>query len=621
MANLGVSFVQLLWNILNRKTGNIGNIPFDPQKPAYDFEHINEQPLPRSTPAAEGIDAAWVDGLVQELGNSKSANMHQLMILRHGKIIYEGGFDPYPGGIWHVTYSMCKSFTGLAIGLLVDDGLLRTDDRVADYFKNEIGFLHYLKYKDLTVRDLLIMASGSSFNEVGAISGDDWVNSFFDSSVKNAPGAEFDYNSMNSFILSAIVQKITGSPMLDLLQARVFTPMGIKKVFWEHNPKGVTKGGWGMFLRQEDAAKLGLLFMQKGRWNNEQLISEKWIELSITTHMQTKNTYLPGYGYQLWTFPEGQGFCFNGMLGQNVQCYLNTDLIIVTNAGNNEVFQGGGGMTDIIGKYTDTLLKVSDTPVADNAAAQRHLEHTKKKMEGKLPKVVIPDRGGWLLDRKIPDSRNQKRLSREFLHSLDGKIFEMEEKGIGLFSLIMQVVHYNFTDGIRYIRFRLDAGTLYIDFMEGNAIHVVPIGFDRGKHTSINMNGESYLIGCKGEIGTNEDHEKVLSLRICFIEEATERSLKIIQKDDHTLKLKWNETPGSSIIVGTLEGITSGSGSMNMIATGLLSQVSADLIKRTFQGAIKPSTYATEISRDDLLEKLRLQKMTETEEPVIEQES
>ncbi len=604
MANLGVSFVQLLWKILNHRTGAFENITFQPQKPSYDFKSINEQPLPRSTPAAEGIDASWVEGLVRELGENKNANMHQLTILRHEKIIYEGGFDPYPAGIWHVTYSMCKSFTGLAIGLLVDDGLLHVEDKVVNFFRDDITLLHYIKFRDLSVRDLLVMSSGSTFNEVGAISGDDWVSSFFESSVKFAPGSEFDYNSMNSFMLSAIVQKVTGTSMFDLLKERIFNPMGIKKVFWEHSPQGVTKGGWGMFLRQEDAAKLGLLFMNKGIWNGTQLVSEQWITDSISPLMETGNTSLPGYGYQLWTQPDGQGFCFNGMLGQNVQCYYDLDLIIVTNAGNQEVFQGGG-MTDIIKKYTDEL-QVSATPIVGNVAAYRHLLHTKQEMEGKLSSVVIPTHGGWCMKGE-GSSRQNVRSRRDFLKSMSGKIFEMDEKGIGLFPLIMQVVHYNFTEGIRFVRFRLDQGTLYLDFMEGNEFHVIPVGFDRGRHTTIHMNGEDYLVGCKGQIGINEDQQNVLSIKLCFVEEATERSIKIIQIDDYTLEFQWNELPGSSIIVETLESITSGSGNMNLITSGLLSQVSPDLIKRTFTGAVKPVTYAREISRDEALEKIRLQ--------------
>ena len=177
-----------------------------------------------------------------------------------------------------------------------------------------------------------------TFNESGIVSGNDWLGSFLNASVNGKPGTEFQYNSLNTYVLSAIVTKRTGETLTEYLTPRLFGPLGITKYYWETCPKGITKGGWGLFLCAEDMAKLGQLYLQRGKWNGQQLVSEYWIEISTARHLKTQNdTY--GYGYQLWMEQRPGSFEYNGMLGQNVIIYPDMDMVLVTNAGNKEMFQ------------------------------------------------------------------------------------------------------------------------------------------------------------------------------------------------------------------------------------------------------------------------------------------
>ena len=593
MAKSDIAVIQLLWDIINQKTGEIGNVDFLPQKPAFDQVSQIEQALPRSTPEEQGVSSLFISDMVNELAASRNIHMHQIMVLRHGRVIYECGFDPYPAGIWHVTYSMCKSFTGMAIGLLIDDGKLSLDDKLTDILAEDwaatrVNILTVLRFRSITVRDLLTMSTGVAFNETGAISGNNWVRNYFESTDKFEPGTKFEYNSMNSLMLSAIVTKITGLTMFDFLKERIFTPMGITKVFWEISPRGLTKGGWGMFITEEDAAKLGLLYMNYGKWNGRQLISGDFVRASTTRQIDTGSEENPEYGYHVWMDCRPDSFCYNGMLGQNVHCYRDIDMIIVTNAGNEEVFQSGN-MTTILRKYIREPYQPSDMPLPKDSLAAARLRDCKGMCERSLVLQTPIIRGGWGRGhggsvRPISSEQSYK----EFINKIDRTSWKMEQTGIGLFPLIMQVVHNNYTNGISALSFRKDNGILHIDLTEGQQIHSLPVGFNKGRHTELNMNGEEYLAGVTGRFSSNEDDIPVLSLRIAFVEEATERQLRIYFTDDDTIELHWNESPGDVIITDTIELITVGSGNTNPLITQLIGKMNPDVMSRVMQNTIEP---------------------------------
>jgi len=355
MANFERALASLLFEILTGKTGNLGKTTFVPEKPAFDWNKTDGEPLMRSTPEAEGVPSAFLYNFLSELGASKKINLHHFLVVRHGKIISETSFSPYRKGEWHTTYSMSKTFTGMAIGLLVDEGKLKLTDRIADIFGNFTNIWQMMKLRDLNVEHLLTMTSAVNFNEGGALAGDDWVKNFLNSSPSEQPGKSFAYNSMNSYMLSAIVTRLAGKSMYEFLQERIFDKLGINQCFWETSPEGVTKGGWGMFIRPEDAAKLGLLYLNKGKWKGEQLISEEFV--TKATSKQVDNDHF-GYGYQLWMGSRKGSYVFNGMMGQDVHVYPDLDMIIVNFAGDAEVFQTGQA-DGIIDKYM-TSLTLSD---------------------------------------------------------------------------------------------------------------------------------------------------------------------------------------------------------------------------------------------------------------------
>ena len=588
MANFERALATLLFEILTGKTGNIGKTTFIPEKPAFDRDKKDLQPLIRSTPEAEGVSSELIYNLLSELGAAKKIDLHHFLVIRHGKIISETSFSPYRKGEWHTTYSMSKTFTGMAIGLLIDDGKLKLTDKVTDIVGNFANIWQMLKLRDLTVENLLTMTSGVGFNESGALAGDDWIKGFLSSALNEQPGRTFSYNSMNSYILSAIVTRLSGKSMHEFLQERIFDKLGIVQSFWETSPEGVTKGGWGMFIRPEDAAKLGLLYLNKGKWKGEQIISEDFV--TKATSKQVENDYF-GYGYQLWRGRREGSFVFNGMMGQDVHVYPDLDMIIVNFAGDPVVFQTGQ-VDKILDKYM-TCLTLSDIALPDNPVGFANLLKLSKELESGAFNNKSLIAGGWgkrdNLRTRVSSWNKPHPLKHDFFVWLNGREYVLADKSLGVFPLLLQLLHNNFTDGIGEVGFVYENHTLYIKLKEGEEVHKLKIGFHKPAYSVINLKGDPYNVAVKGEYTENEEHENVLKLELSFTEEAAKRIIKIHFINDEIL-FEMSETPGQEFIKKGMEVSMNQIMNSNFILKTALGSGANTIIKDSVVRKISPST-------------------------------
>ena len=588
MANFERALATLLFEILTGKTGNIGKTTFIPEKPAFDRDKKDLQPLIRSTPEAEGVSSELIYNLLSELGAAKKIDLHHFLVIRHGKIISETSFSPYRKGEWHTTYSMSKTFTGMAIGLLIDDGKLKLTDKVTDIVGNFANIWQMLKLRDLTVENLLTMTSGVGFNESGALAGDDWIKGFLSSALNEQPGRTFSYNSMNSYILSAIVTRLSGKSMHEFLQERIFDKLGIVQSFWETSPEGVTKGGWGMFIRPEDAAKLGLLYLNKGKWKGEQIISEDFV--TKATSKQVENDYF-GYGYQLWRGRREGSFVFNGMMGQDVHVYPDLDMIIVNFAGDPVVFQTGQ-VDKILDKYM-TCLTLADIALPDNPVAFANLLKLSKELESGAFNNKSLIAGGWgkrdNLRTRVSSWNKPHPLKHDFFVWLNGREYVLADKSLGVFPLLLQLLHNNFTDGIGEVGFVYENHTLYIKLKEGEEVHKLKIGFHKPAYSVINLKGDPYNVAVKGEYTENEEHENVLKLELSFTEEAAKRIIKIHFINDEIL-FEMSETPGQEFIKKGMEVSMNQIMNSNFILKTALGSGADTIIKDSVVRKISPST-------------------------------
>ena len=553
MAKEQLAAVEMIMGMIQGKTEGLSKVDFFPQKVEFPFDAVYEQAFERVSPESQGISSGYLAKIVRELGDTASTDMHHLMILRNGKVICECNFAPYRSGIWHITHSLCKSITGMAVGMLVRDGNLSLDENIYKIFEHRMSPLAKMFRPEVTVEHLLTMTSGVQFNEIGAISGNDWLNSFLNAPVSGKPGAAFQYNSMNTYVLSAIVTERTGMTLAEYLEPRLFQPLGITKYLWETCPKGITKGGWGLFLSPEDMAKLGQLYLQRGIWKGQQLVPEGWVEISTGKQVESvEGTF--GYGYQVWMENRPGSFEFNGMLGQNVVVYPDLNMVLVTCAGSDELFQNCV-MLNIIRKYfPDSYHPGAVLP--EDPCSQMILQRLTAEMESGAGKQRFAVRqGGW-------EKRNgwSKRKAsgvpgiHDCMRQLDGRHYELETKSVGLFPLVMQVFHNNMTEGIQSIGFQYKQGEFDLLVLEGEEQQKIRIGFGKAKESWLNIHGESYLIGTLGVFTKDEMGTLVLKLDIAFLEEAVRRKVHFYFREDE-VEIKWLETPGKRLIIEGLQSI------------------------------------------------------------------
>ena len=294
--------------------------------------------LPRSTPEAQGISTSAIRAFV-EAADQKSVATHSIMLVRHGHVIAECWWKPESPTKPHLLHSLSKSFTSTAVGIAVGEGKLSIDDPVLKFFPEHAPQNPSDKLKAMRMRDLLTMSTGHETEPKFPNEGS-WVKAFLAHPVPHKPGAHFQYNSPATYMLSAIVTKVTGQTVLEYLKPRLFEPLGIENPEWGNSPEGITVGGWGLKARTEDIAKFGQLYLQKGQWNGKQLVPAAWVEQA--TAKQVSNGSDPsrdwdqGYGFQFWRCRHN-AYRGDGAHGQSCIVLPEHDAVIVLTANTGDM--------------------------------------------------------------------------------------------------------------------------------------------------------------------------------------------------------------------------------------------------------------------------------------------
>jgi CubicO group peptidase (beta-lactamase class C family) len=380
--------------------------------------------LPRSTPAAAGVSSSAVAALLDRL-EAQSVECHSIMVVRRGQVVAEGWWAPYSAERPHLLYSLTKSFTSIAVGLAVEDGLLSLDDRVVDVLPDHVPADISEQGDRVTVHHLLSMTSGhrpDSLAEAWQLEPDDLVKGFLRVPFPDGVGTRHVYDNATTFLLARMVERVTGRGLPELFDERLFEPMGIDHAEWDRVASGAAFGFHGLHLTTEAVAAFGELLRREGRWGERQLVSPEWVRLATSRHIETPPAtvgggnaeWLCGYGYQFWM--SRHGYFGNGNLGQLCVVVPEHDLVVaLTSATINEqaIFDamwdcllpgldhGLSTRDDEI--LADRLRRLSMAPVPGTAAPERSVEARLDGSAADSPladgtKVFVdPADGGWLL--------------------------------------------------------------------------------------------------------------------------------------------------------------------------------------------------------------------------------
>ena len=577
--------VDYLVKLCLKESGSPEQIPFYPQKTRIPAPEEMPAMPKKQSPERAGVSSARLETLLRDLEEDLRTHLHNLLIYRWGRLILSASAPGYSPRVPSVTHSLAKSVTSLAVACLVGDGALSLSDRLVDIFRDELPPIVSRRMKRVTVRHLLTMTAGViGVSETAAVTLEDWKRAFLSETPAYEPGSRFFYNSINSYMLSAVVEKVGGQPLEEVLKARIFTPLGITCYEIEKCPKGIAKGGWGMYLSPVDLGKLGLLLQAGGVWKGKQILPADYLREATTAQVAVDEKYGDyDYGYHLWIARDGSSFLMNGMLGQNVLIGRENGLVSVSTCGNDEFYQQSSTLRLIAAAlkepFPDTLLP--------SPAARRHLRRAEENFFCR--RSGIPETGHhedlFSPGVETPPPPEVGRLLGTYLP---------EKNNVGLLPLAWRIMQNNHAPGITRISLAREENTLVLTVTEGDESRRIPCGYDAYRYTTLTYREEPYLLGARCMMTENEDSVRLLRIDFVFPELPNARRLKIYLTGEPEIPFAFSEIPGMDLVPSILNSLIA-----NAVKSGVyvLAQkhLSDALIRYRIRHCMEPILYAAKI--------------------------
>lgn len=389
---------------------------------------LKAQHLPHSSPETEGVDSKGILDFVNATRTSKT-EFHSFMLLRHGKVVAEGWWNPYGPDLRHTLYSCSKSFTATAVGFAIAEKKISLDDKVTSFFPDKLPATISPNLAELTVRDALMMSDGQDPEPFRVIADTDWVKGFLAAPIVHKPGSTFLYNSVGTYMLSAIVQKATGQSVYQYLKPRLFEPLGITGVDWETDLNGVNTGGWGLRVKTEDMAKFAQLFLQKGVWNGKQVLPKGWVELASSVKIiqhpdmpqakRDSSDWEQGYCFQMWRCRHN-AYRGDGAFGQYMIVMPDQDAALAVTAETSNMQEE----INLVWQYLLPAMKDGKLPA--NKTGDTELEKALRELALPMPAKSAINRNINTKSYKI-DANDLKISNVSFNTSNDG--YQLTIKG------------------------------------------------------------------------------------------------------------------------------------------------------------------------------------------------
>ena len=367
--------------------------------------------IERGIPENEGISSKSILEMVKRFENELDA-IHSYMIVKNGMVVSEGWWYPYGPNDPHLLYSLTKAYISTAVGFAVQENLLSVEDFVISFFPEYAPKNLSWNMQNLRVSDLLTYSTG----HVGPVlknktraNVENWVKAFIESEIKLNPGAYSAYNSFASYILSAIIQKVSGQKVIDYLNDRFFIPLSIDYPEWDSCQMGINIE-FGLHLKTEDIAKLGLFYLQNGVWNGKQLLSREWINKATSKLVPNgnllDNDFQQGFGYQFW-ISRHNSYRGDGKDSQFCLILPDYEMAVVITAGE-------GNMQKVMNIVWESLL-----PKLDNKSLKKDpVNH----------KILLQK--NKTLSLKTPKNKFKKKFEKEF--KIEDNSLKIESIGFNL---------------------------------------------------------------------------------------------------------------------------------------------------------------------------------------------
>ncbi len=326
-----------------------------------------------ATPESCGVHSRDIINFIEKMCKpQKNQETHSFMLMRHGKVLFEGYFSPYGENTEHTLFSISKSFASIAIGYLAEEGKVSVDDYICDYFPELLVDGINPENKKIKIRDLLSMSFGQTGGAVHDTSESEKQNNamlydFFYRVKDIECGEQFRYDSYGTYMLAALVFKLTGKNIAEYIYPKLFEPLDIKPPYYVKDEIGISIGYSGIRLKMRDLAKVGDTLLNNGKSGDMQLIPEDWVKTMLqkkidTTDVITGPDWKEGYCYQLWRGKYNTSrLC--GAFGQMCVIMPDYDAIFVIFSGydNDKLFN----ILDAF--YENIMFKMEDEPLEENS--------------------------------------------------------------------------------------------------------------------------------------------------------------------------------------------------------------------------------------------------------------
>jgi CubicO group peptidase (beta-lactamase class C family) len=339
--------------------------------------------FPVATPESMGISSKQILRFIKKAENN-GVMLHSMLMMRKGHVVAEGYYAPFTRDRMHRMYSVSKTFTSTAIGLLADEGRISLDDRVCDYFHDKLPEHVHPYISDMRIRDLLIMATPHSSTTYEK-DDKDWAWTFFNTKPSHPAGTIFNYDTSGTYVLNVLAERITGKPFLEYLKDKMLRELGFSEEAWcIKAPEGYSWGGSGVICTTRDLARLALVYMNNGSIGGRQYISGEYVKAASSRQIDNAPTghmdYMHGngYGYQIWILKDG-AYAFCGMGMQLAVCIPKKDFLFVCTGDTQGSQQVYAGIFELL--QSEIVEELHSAPLQEDEEAATQLEETLRNLQ------------------------------------------------------------------------------------------------------------------------------------------------------------------------------------------------------------------------------------------------